>query len=68
MTKKSSLILKLMLMDILLIAGKPYKNTHKVARYKNPEETVKKIRRGLRIAKAKITDKKRFFESLGSTG
>ena len=67
MTQKSSLILELILMDILLIAGYPYKNIRKIEKGENPKETAKKIRQGLRLAKTKATAKKRFFESLGST-
>ena len=66
MTEKSSLIQKLILMDILLIAGNPYKNVHKVEKSENRKETAKKIRQGLRMAKTKTKEKKRFFESLGS--
>jgi hypothetical protein len=66
MTQKSSLILDLILMDILLIAGHPYKNVHKVEKGETPKETAKKIRQGLQMAKTKTTEKKRFFESLGS--
>jgi hypothetical protein len=63
MTQKSSLILELILMDVLLIAGYPYKNVRKA---ENPKETAKQIRQGLRMAKTKTTEKQRFFESLGS--
>ncbi len=65
MTQKSSLILELILMDILLI-GYPYKNIRKIEKGESPKETAKKIRQELRMAKTKTTAKKRFFESLGS--
>ena len=66
MTEKSSLILELVLMDVLLIAGSPYKNARKVEKGQNPKSTAKKIRQGLRLAKTKTTEKKRLFESFGS--
>ena len=65
MTQKSSLILELILMDILLIVY-PYKNIRKIEKGESPKETAKKIRQELRMAKTKTTAKKRFFESLGS--
>jgi len=64
MTQKSSLILELILLDILLIAGNPYKNVCQMEKFETPKETARKIRLALRIAKK--NEKKRFFETLGS--